>query len=169
MAIFGDIRSVMEQAARMPRLRTALQFVLDVCDGDKSDVGRRARGLKAGESFEVPIEGKEIFAIFQAYAPRHRKDGFFEAHKHYTDIQLLLAGEEYIEVRELSDFSKTPAYDTNENVFFALGEKSGTSLHLGPGTAAVLFPTDAHAPCLESGATGTLNIKLVIKVKNALL
>jgi len=168
MAIYGDIGTALKQAAGTNRLRKALEFAAEVANGGRTDLRHRAAQLKAGESFEVELQQREVFAIFQAYQPRQRKDGFFEAHKEHTDVQFLLQGEEYIEVCPLHELNKSPAYDENNNVFFPLAPEPGSRFTIRPGVLAVLFPADAHAPTLQAGNSTGLNLKVVIKVHNAL-
>jgi biofilm protein TabA len=166
MAIIGNIHEVTRQAAGTDALGKGLSFLADVLNGKRPDITERARQLKDGENFEVLIEGKDVFANFQAYKSRARKDGFFEAHKEYTDIQCLLEGEELIETCMLADHGSSPVYDANANFFFPLAEKPGTRFHMKPGLTAVLFPADAHAPCLRSTEDGVLVRKVVVKVKH---
>ncbi len=169
MAIIGNINEVARQAAGKEALHKGLAFLADVLNNKLPDITARAKQLKAGENFEVPIAGKNVYANFQAYQPRARKDGFFEAHKEFTDIQCLLEGEEWIETCPLSDHGTPPVYDGNGNFFFPLTDKPGTRFHMKPGLTTVLFPEDAHAPCLRFGEDVILARKVVVKVKDAAL
>jgi biofilm protein TabA len=167
MAIIGNINEVTRQAAGTEALNKGLAFLADVLNGKLPDVTARAKKLNEGENFEVPIHGKDVFANFQAYKARQRKDGFFEAHKEFTDIQCLLEGEEWIETCMLMEHGSAPVYDENNNFFFPLSDKPVTRFHMKPGLTVILHPQDAHAPCLSSTETPTLVRKVVVKVKNA--
>jgi YhcH/YjgK/YiaL family protein len=168
MAILGDVTSALAQAKGSPRLQHALHFAAELILNHSSKHRISAAQLKDGDKFEVPIEGTDLFAIFQAYSPRERKEGCFEAHKEFTDIQFLLEGEEHIEVCPLGDLSRNPEFDANKNVFFPLGTEPTTRLLLKPGLVAILFPSDAHAPTLATGKHAGRNLKVVIKARNAL-
>jgi beta-galactosidase beta subunit len=61
-----------------------------------------------------------------------------------------------------------PAYDAKGNIFLPLGTAAHSRLLLEAGDLAVLFPNDAHAPCLrvEEGKDELVR-KIVVKVKDA--
>lgn len=169
MAIIGNISEVARQAAGTDALRKGLDFLSEVLSGKLPEISERVKQLEAGKNFEVPIEGKNVYANFQAYRSKKRSDGFFEAHKEFTDIQCVLEGEEWIEVARLHDHGSAPVYDANGNFFFPLAETGATRFQMKPSLVTVLFPEDAHAPGLRVGEEGTLVRKVVVKVKGAAL
>ncbi len=42
------------------------------------------------------------FALEQAYQTKARPEGFFESHRKYIDMQVVVAGEEVLELAEIS-------------------------------------------------------------------
>jgi len=93
----------------------------------------------------------------------------FEAHERYTDLQSLGAGAEWIEVCDVRAQHGLPQFDANGNIYFPLADQARSCLRLGAGDVAVLFPRDAHAPCLRVENDGQLVRKIAVKVRDALL
>jgi YhcH/YjgK/YiaL family protein len=168
MAMLGKVEDLLEQIHPQRRLRRGLSVLMDYCEGRLPEFERILARLKAGEKLEVAIEGENLYAILQCYAPKPREQGRFEAHQRYTDLQYLCEGEEWIEVCDLRAQANLPPFDTNGNIYFPLMAATPTRLRLGAAELAVLFPHDAHAPCLRvDDAPDRLVRKIVIKVKDA--
>lgn len=74
----------------------------------------------------------------------------WEAHRHTTDIQFILSGEEYFgytDVALLGD--RTRAYDPEDDIEYFQG--TGDFVLLKPGMFAIQFPHDAHLPGCHNG------------------
>ncbi|KXU34919.1 hypothetical protein AXK12_06730 [Cephaloticoccus capnophilus] len=131
---------------------------------------RRAQlfALKEGESQRQDLEGG-AFAIAQVYAARPRY-GVFESHRRYHDIQVVVAGEEQIEVAETALLTLTQAYDEERDVAFYADYAAGSVLRFKAGEVAVFAPCDGHMPSVRSdgfdtgSAGGGLVYKVVVKV-----
>ncbi len=108
------------------------------------------------------LQGDNLFALIQTYETRHPENCTLETHKTYIDIQYLLTGTEYIGYAPLTPTlpEKTP-YDPKKDIAFFHG--TGTPLPLNPGTIAILYPQDAHAPGICDGTPGPIR-KIVIKI-----
>ena len=123
---------------------------------------------KAGDVAKLPVEGDELYMLIQTYKARSREQGRFEAHQRHTDLQYLCAGQEWVDFCDLDARPNLPAYDGNGNLYFPLGTRAHSRLLLRAGNVAVLFPNDAHAPCLRvEGSQDELVRKIVVKVKDA--
>lgn len=167
--MFGKVQDLFAVVHASSRLQRGLALLLEYKEGRHPDWKSALHGLKAGEKREIPVQGEVLFVILQCYPPKPRAEGRFEAHERYTDLQYLAAGTEWIEVCNLHERVPSPAYDANGNVFFPLGDASSASrVRLAAGDVAVLFPQDAHAPCLRvENAPEELVRKIVIKVKDS--
>lgn len=108
------------------------------------------------------LQGSDLFALVQAYDSRLPENCALETHKTYIDIQFLLSGSEYIGYAPLTPAltEKTP-YNPESDIAFFNG--IGTPLPLTPGTFAILYPQDAHAPGICDGEPGPIR-KIVIKI-----
>ena len=168
MAMFGKVEELIGSLQPASRLKRGLAVLQDYREGRRPEWVKVLAGLKAGEKVEITIEGAILYALLQCYRPKPRAEGRFEAHHRHTDLQYLAEGTEWIEVCHLREQANLPPFDANGNVFFSLGAAAHSRLRLAAGEVAVLFPNDAHAPCLHvEDAPDNLVRKIVIKVKDA--
>lgn len=109
------------------------------------------------------ILNDSVYANVEEYTTK--ENGFFEAHKKYIDIQLLLSGEEIIEYTPLDGLKIKDEYDTNKDIaFYYDGIKPIIKLKMQPGFFSVLYPNDAHKPQLK--ITNPQKVKkVVLKIK----
>lgn len=110
------------------------------------------------------IDGDRIFALVQTYFTKPAGSALFEAHRKYIDVQYVHNGRETIFWAPLAVMEEeTMAYDGAKDA--ALWKLVGdvTPLRLGPGHFAILFPQDAHAPCVEWGGREEV-FKVVVKI-----
>lgn len=131
-----------------PRIATALQFLV------RPDLSALPLGRH-------PIQADRIFALIQEYSTRPPEQCFWEAHRRYTDVQFLHSGTEAIGWSPIQRMNIAKEYDADKD--FAVLEGDGQIIHLQAGSFAILYPHDAHQPCLAAGAPQTVR-KIVIKV-----
>jgi YhcH/YjgK/YiaL family protein len=110
------------------------------------------------------VDGDNVFCMVQCYETRAREGQRFEAHRKYADIQMLLAGEESILWAPADDLKVSVPYEGDAVLFDLI--PSPTNLIMTPGVFCVLFPPDAHAPCLQIGKPSNVR-KAVVKVRVA--
>ncbi len=104
------------------------------------------------------------FMNVESYITKPSSDKDFEAHRKFIDVQILLEGEEIIEVADVSseDFVITKPYV--EDIEFMNGNKvEHRNIVLHAGEFCVLYPCDAHKPGINSGSEHTVK-KIVIKL-----
>lgn len=162
MAIFGSIATVRSQAPRTPVFAEAWKY-LEQLLRPGSPVQARVAALEAGASQKHEL-GAGVFVIEQAYQTKARSDGFFEAHRKYIDIQVIVAGHEVMEVADLAKMKVRDPYDEKRDLV-AFQDATGASLvRVGEGEAAVFFPVDVHMPSLRADASPVLVKKAVLKL-----
>jgi YhcH/YjgK/YiaL family protein len=108
------------------------------------------------------IAGKDIFASITSYKTKNYDDCKWEAHQVYADIQFLQKGKERIYFSPLKDSKIIEAYNQEKDVLFV--ETAGDYVTVTQGIFLILFPTDAHKPCITSDNQSEIK-KVVIKVK----
>jgi YhcH/YjgK/YiaL family protein len=114
----------------------------------------------------VEIDGERLFASFSAYATSPREQRRFEAHRKYIDIQMVLEGEEAIDVSLENDLVPLETYNPERDVAFFESPPAHlySPLAMKPGRVAVFFPRDAHRPgCNLHG--GSQVRKVIMKVQ----
>jgi YhcH/YjgK/YiaL family protein len=162
MAILGFVATVRAQTARREIFASAFAY-LDEMFRDGSPEARRLRGIAVGATQRVELAGG-AYALEQVYLAKPRAEGFFESHRKYIDVQVVVEGEELIGLADISQLAVSKAYDA-ERDFIGYADFPGASeLRLVAGDAAIFFPADGHMPGLRPGAGPNLVRKTVIKV-----
>lgn len=107
----------------------------------------------------------DIFANVMTYETKYRADACFEAHKKYIDIQIMIDGCEIIATQPINVMHKykclTPFGDGDTELFEVNSECVDNVLNKGD--FIILYPEDAHMPCVCVGEKKTVK-KAVIKV-----
>ncbi len=110
------------------------------------------------------IHGDNVYLMIQEPALKPWSEGRWEAHRRYADIQLVIEGCErigYCIVDENTEI-ETP-YTPESDALFYTGIE-GSSATVNPGEMMVLFPEDAHRPCIQPSENATPVRKAVVKV-----
>ena len=162
MALFGRIETVREQAPATAAFAAAWRYVDELQRSD-SVVRQRLMRLGAGESEKHEL-GAGVFVIEQAYATKERSAGFFESHRKYIDIQIVVSGEETMEVIDLAASTVDVPYDETKDLIKHRDRAGASALRVGAGQCAVFFPTDVHMPTLRCGEAALLVHKSVLKL-----
>lgn len=129
-----------------PNLDTAIDF-LTTHDLDKLPNGRQE------------VDGDDVFVKVMDAEYQTADSAPFEAHRLYADIQISLTGDEaigWLSVGALPEW----AQEEETHLFYEHPEADAW-LPMKKGTFIILFPQDAHAPCVGVG-TGH---KAVAKVR----
>ena len=110
----------------------------------------------------VEIKGGDVYATRFTYETIPAEESFFEAHKKYLDIHIMVQGSEGVEIappEALSEFDRAEAND-----FYAYRGEGDYKLVLSPGDFLVVFPNDAHRIKMRLDGPETVS-KVVFKVK----
>ncbi len=120
--------------------------------------------LKNYEEMKSKPAGKhdvcdEFFYIIQEYETKN--DIIWESHRKYLDIQLMVEGEEIMEVSGLLDLKQGEYID--ESDFVPSEGEARISMKMKSGDLAIFFPEDAHKPGLKCQKNEQVK-KLLVKV-----
>jgi YhcH/YjgK/YiaL family protein len=161
MAIFGPAQAILNQTHTDPRFQAALGYLRGLLPAS-SAARARLGSIASGVTERIELSGGS-FALEQVYVPKARAAGFFESHRKYIDVQIIVEGEELMEVEDISRLTVTEAYSP-ERDFIKYGDTTTASvLKMRAGDVAVFFPEDGHMPSLHWRGTGLLR-KSVVKV-----
>ncbi len=155
MAVYAEIQELFAQCEMSAEFNAALEYLLKFDPAYFKD-------KEPGFSLKVPIRGDSVYAVHQVYKTKPLSSARYEAHRKYIDIQVVWKGREVIYVASLSGLSRQTSYDRKKDIEFFDFFK-GAGLNMISGMAAVLYPSDAHAPGISMGG-GNIIFKTVIKV-----
>lgn len=106
------------------------------------------------------IDGDRMYVVINRQSGRGRAGAKFEAHRRYIDIQYGISGTDEMAWLARADCSQPAGpFDEPKDVGFYL-DQAQTWLTVPPGSFAIFYPEDVHAPL---GGEGDL-VKAVVKV-----
>ena len=110
------------------------------------------------------LDGDHCFALVQTYETKPLEKAKFEAHRKYIDVQFIQSGRETILWAPLDTMKEEMmAYSDEKDAALWKLTADTTPLHVSGGHFAILWPEDAHAPCIEWEKPEQV-FKVVIKV-----
>ena len=105
------------------------------------------------------VDGDRIYVVVVKADGVGKPKAALEAHHRYIDIQVALAGTDEMGWKPLAVCTGGKGFDAAKDLeFFTDASLSWATVQ--PGSFAIFFPSDAHAP---GGGTGPLH-KIVVKV-----
>ena len=162
MAIFGTLDTLRVQLARPEHFAAALAYVAEALRPDSAAQARIGR-IASGTTERVELAGG-AFALEQVYLAKPRTEGRWESHRAYIDVQVVVAGEELMEVADVAQLAVAEDLRPAKDLIFYRPFDRCSVLRVRAGEAAAFFPSDAHLPSLRTVAVATLVRKTVIKV-----
>lgn len=163
MAIFAPFAQLRAQAAADSRFNAALAYVAELL-APGSEGRARIGAIEVGSSKKIELAGG-AFAIEQVYETKARPDGFFESHRKYIDVQVIVEGEELMEVEDISRLTVTQPFIEERDFIKYAHTDSASVLKVRVGDAAIFFPEDGHMPSLRYVADQPVVVrKTVVKV-----
>ncbi len=162
MALFGQIPLVKKQVTLSAGFVTAFDYVMEILTPG-SLARLRIEGMAAGASEKFELQGG-AYAIEQVYYTKPRSEGFFESHKKYIDVQVVVEGVEAMEVSDVSHLTISEPYLPEKDFIKYADTTATSSIRVGSGAVAIFFPTDGHMPTLQVDGRSQLVRKTVVKV-----
>jgi biofilm protein TabA len=161
MALFGSIATVRAQLAHAAHFEATFRY-LDECFQIGSPAHRRLLAVGEGKTERIDLSGG-AFALEQAYQTKVRSEGFFESHRAFIDVQVIVEGEELIEVSDVNRLKVTEDFTPARDLIKYELANAASVLRISAGQAAVFFPIDGHMPSLALALPGLVR-KTVVKV-----
>lgn len=98
------------------------------------------------------------------YDTTNEVDKPYESHKKYVDIQLILSGEEIMQVVDTNRLLLKVPYDSSKDCALFNPVATPASIVLRPGSVLILYPKDAHRSIAVKGLSSVVK-KIVGKLK----
>jgi biofilm protein TabA len=105
-----------------------------------------------------------VHALVSSYDTSPATKRWFEAHRKYTDVHVILEGEEKIEVASPQHLEIIEEYSETKDVIFLGSPPDFASLPISPGCFAVFYPHDIHRPNCDLHGKRHVR-KIVMKVR----
>lgn len=108
------------------------------------------------------IEGKDLFVNIVSYETTVPEKRFWEAHRQYLDVHLMLEGTEEIDLNFIDNLVQKDYVPDDD--FLPLDGKKASSVILSPGDFIVCYPEDAHMTAVQVEKPGRIK-KAIFKIK----
>jgi YhcH/YjgK/YiaL family protein len=162
MALFGSLATVRAQAPQTPGFLAAFAYVEDLLRPG-SPAHTRLSGISRGSSQKIELAAGAL-AIEQVYETKPRPEGFFESHRKYIDVQVVVEGDEVMEVIDASRIVVRESYNPERDLITYTDVADASHLRVKAGQVTIFYPVDVHMPSLRVNAAPVLVRKTVVKV-----
>ncbi|NDW17532.1 DUF386 domain-containing protein [Dysgonomonas sp. 216] len=148
--IIDNLKSSARYEHMNPYFKKAFDYLKSL-DFSKIEVGK------------VILDGENLIFNVSDSTLKTEENAKLEVHDKYIDIQMPVSKVEGFGWLHRSDLKQESApFNTEKDIQF-FEDKAQTYFDLQPGSFAIFFPDDAHAPCIGNGTIR----KIVVKVKVA--
>lgn len=100
-----------------------------------------------------------------SYTTRAREACAYEIHEEYVDVHYVLNGEEYMDIVSPEGLTFREPFDKQTDIgFFNELVEPSIRVHLRPNMYCVIFPWEAHMPCIAVNDTPLAIEKRIAKI-----
>lgn len=160
MAIFGKLEVVKNQVNK-EKFVTAFTYLEKLLDKNSIEY-KRLINILLDSCVKINLD-ENTYVLEQSYISKERNGCFFESHKKYIDMQFILCAEEIIEVINSDLLEIQSMYNEKSDLIKYNDTLETSAIILKAGDIAILYPEDAHMPCVKV-KDNTKVIKAVVKV-----
>ena len=147
--VFGNIRNIEEYTFLESQVKECFDYA-------------REHDLNAYEKGSHVIDGDRLFVNIVEYTTTEADNRFWEAHREYLDIHVMLAGPEQIDVNFIDNMEQKE-YVPADYFLPMDGDKNGHVV-LEDGDFLICYPHDAHRTAVKAGEPAAIK-KAIFKVR----
>lgn len=147
--IIGKLKDIGQYKGISSNLDNAIDYIVNT-------------DLSALENGKSEIDGDRIKLIKDEYVARDFSDCYFEGHRKYIDIQIVLKGKEYFGYSDIKSLQSGVEYNVEKDLEKFVGDLE-TKYLMSDNSFAIVFPEDIHMPKIKINDEKVE--KLVFKVK----
>lgn len=146
--IFDHIKNIGLYKGLTPAIDTALDYIASVTPEVESGTYFPGNGVKV---------------VVSEYTTRLVNEKGYEAHRRFADIQFCIRGTELVRCKPLAQVAESIPYNEEKDVARYL-DCPGADVVVGEGYFVLVFPDDAHEPCLAVNGIQEEVKKVVVKI-----
>lgn len=147
--IFGNVENLREYPFLEEQVRECFAYA-------------KEHDLAAYEKGSHVIDGDRLFVNIVEYETVAASERFWEAHKRYLDVHLMLSGTEQIDLNFLQNMALLPYVEKDD--FLPMKGEKNSSVVLGAGDFLICYPSDAHRTAVAAGESQNIK-KAIFKVR----
>ena len=146
--IFDHIKNISLYKGLTPAIDTALDYIAKVTPEVENGTYFLDNGVKV---------------VISEYTTRLVNEKGYEAHRRFADIQFCVVGTELVRCKPLAQVEESIPYNPDKDVA-RYTDCPGADLIVGEGYFLLVFPEDAHEPCLAIDGVQAPVKKVVVKI-----
>jgi len=150
--IFDAVENL-KKYANIPEQDAILKFL------QETDVSKLTEG-------DIEIKGKDLYVKVLRYVPKDAAENNFETHEIYTDVQMIINGEEKMQIVNTKYLQEITGYDKEGDFQFFSAQKYISDIVVRENEFVVFFPGEPHKPGCNYQQRNEPILKLVFKVKD---
>lgn len=147
--IFGNINNLKEFSFLEEQVKECFEYV-------------KEHDLASYEKGSHEIDGERLFVNMVEYTTTSREERFWEAHKNYLDIHLMIRGSEQIDLNFIQNM-EVKEFVAKDDFLPMNGEKN-SSVILREGDFLICYPSDGHRTAIAVDGPETIK-KAIFKVR----
>ena len=147
--IFGNIKNLKEYSFFGEQIKKCFAFAAE-------------HDLACFEKGRYEIEGDNLFVNVTEYITAQAEERFWEAHKKYLDLHLMLCGQEQIDLSFIQNMQLKEYVDKSD--FLQLDGEKNCSVVLTPGDFLICYPSDGHRTAVAVDKPESIR-KAIFKIK----
>lgn len=122
----------------------------------------KTHDLEAYERGSHPIDGDRLYVNIVEYTTTTPENRFWEAHRQYLDVHLMLRGTEQIDVNLIRNMEIGDYVEVDD--FLPMNGEKKTSVILEAGDFLICYPSDGHRTAVAADTPKTIK-KAIFKVR----
>lgn len=164
--MFESLPAVLSEEVDFKELAAQYELAREEWDAAVSFLSREDLDTLPTGRYELTEGG--TYANIQEYEIDPEKQGRFEAHRKYIDIQYLQKGEEKVYISKLADCrERAKEYTEEKDAELYYLSVNAKEVQISPERFVILFPDDAHMPGRPTTDYSGPIRKIVVKVRYA--
>lgn len=147
--IYGNIKNRSEYAGLDKQIQACFEYA-------------QAHDMSALPKGSHEINGEDLFVNIVEYETTTAENRFWEAHRHYLDLHLMIRGAEQIDLNFIENMTQKDFVEADDFLPMDGGAKS--SVVLDEGDFLICYPHDAHRTAIAVGAPQQIK-KAIFKIR----
>lgn len=148
--IFGNI----DHAEEFPYLEKGIKECFEYA---------KSHDLASFEKGSHEIDGDRLFVNIVEYTTTIPEDRFWEAHKKYLDVHVMLHGTEQIDLNFIQNMKLNEFVEKDD--FLPMQGDKNSSVVLKDGDFLICYPSDGHRTAVQAGDKPEIIKKAIFKVR----
>jgi YhcH/YjgK/YiaL family protein len=162
LAAFSSVSQLQNHFLDHQIFQKAFRYILEAIE-EGSEINRRILATPLDHYIRHDLEDG-MFVIEQCYFTKEREEGFFESHRKYIDMQVIVSGSEMMEFTDIHNLTIQVQYDEEKDLIVYDDFIDTSVFKCEKNSCAIFWSEDAHMPCLNYHEKQGLLYKTVVKV-----